>query len=346
MVNISLPFAWLALVCVSGALGQGCASSGPGTPDAQWARGDDGKAAVLEGAPTQGTDPSAGSATPAPDSGTNAATPAVVDAATAVDGRADPRGAPDVASSDRPTPPAGAACGPLQVRDAKTLFAIAPVANRPLRLGASAGGGSPMAGDLDQIRFYDRALAPEEVARHAAKTYEPCDRPSGCVAEYTFDRLEGAAFPDSGPSGLSAAVMKQPLTLVEGVLGMAAHFDGTGWLEVAPHATLEWTHAMSFEAWVRWRGLCPPGYPAKCNFYNLFDRYGEGTTSNTGSVRPGLRLDMHIGPHLRFSMTTGVYHDDRILEAEKWVHIAVTFDDTRGARFFKNGQLHKSCVLP
>lgn len=256
---------------------------------------------------------------------------------------------PDRGAADAPPPPPGAVCGPLQLLPDGTFFPIKPAPDRPLRLGASAGGSSPMNGDFDQVRFYRRALDVDEIARHAARTYEPCTIAAGCVAEYTFDAIDGGSFPDSGEKGLRAVIMKQPMALVDGVLGRAARFDGTGWLEVAPAPELEFTHAMTYETWIRTRGVCPPTAPdyPTCNFYNLFDRYGEGGTSTVAQPRSGLRLDFHVkGCCLRFAMTTGVFHWDNLAEPEHWIHVAATFDDKRGVRFYKNGKLAKSCVIP
>jgi hypothetical protein len=153
----------------------------------------------------------------------------------------------------------------------------------------------------------------------------------GCQVELEFDESEGGAFRDTGPHGLRATI-KGEVKTVPGAQGMAARFDGKGWVELPHHAATTFTKQYSFEAWIRTSGTCPPTTErVPCEFMRIFDK------SNS------LRLDRHAGG-LRFQNTAHIFHGPG-LENERgtWIHMAVTFDHERGVIFYKNGRESRSC---
>jgi hypothetical protein len=180
---------------------------------------------------------------------------------------------------------------------------------------------------LDQVRFYNRVLTADEIAAHAAKKYEACEPAQGCTAGYDFERVGNDPFPGAG--GAPPARIVGNVQEIDGAIGRAVRFMAGGHLEIAASEALNFTTALSYEAWINWPGECPP---AKCVLERLFSR---------GSVR----MDLHVGPNIRFEMTPWVYHADRIVTKGRWTHVAVTFDVGRGVLFYKDGVLFKTCPL-
>ncbi len=123
-------------------------------------------------------------------------------------------------------------CGPgtpKQLPDG-TLTSLKP-STSVLLIGAGSGGRDPLPADLDQLRFYNRVLTVDELARHAAKTYEPCLEATGCVLDYTLDEAVNGTYPDS--SGKKPARIVGAPTSTDGALGAGVHFYGSGHLEIA-----------------------------------------------------------------------------------------------------------------
>lgn len=77
---------------------------------------------------------------------------------------------------------------------------------------------SPFAGDIDEVRVYDRALSPDEV--RDLYEYAP-----GPVGHWTFDESEGTTAYDSSGSGNDGTLTNGP-TWTNGTVGGALEFDG------------------------------------------------------------------------------------------------------------------------
>ncbi|HOX39126.1 MAG TPA: SUMF1/EgtB/PvdO family nonheme iron enzyme [Candidatus Brocadiia bacterium] len=89
------------------------------------------------------------------------------------------------------------------------------------RLGMAAKNFWPpngLAGDIDEVRIYDRALPPAEIADLFADPKS--ESPKGCIARYTLD--DGV----SDASGNGNHGTPSNIEAIDGIAGRAAHFNG------------------------------------------------------------------------------------------------------------------------
>lgn len=126
---------------------------------------------------------------------------------------------------------------------------VHPCRGMPLSLAAGNGGGNGFKGDIDRMRVYRRVLTPEEIADHAAgKGLEAKD--ADLVADWTFDRREGKAYPNLAADGLAANVSGTVEHVDDGEGGYI-RLTGKGYLKVNPDPRLEISKDLTLEAWIR-----------------------------------------------------------------------------------------------
>jgi hypothetical protein len=129
---------------------------------------------------------------------------------------------------------------------------VNPASPAAMRFGLLNSNDGPYVGDIDRIRIYGRALAADEVAKHAAG--QMLERKDGLVGDWTFDELKDGVYPNMAGEGLAA----RPVDEVKHVVdrdGRYVHMDGTGFLEVAHDPRLDFT-VCTIEAWIRPKQGC------------------------------------------------------------------------------------------
>lgn len=209
-------------------------------------------------------------------------------------------------------PPSSPVPSPLPANDAawqrlkKTNLAANGL---PLRLGADSDGGSRFQGELAGARVFSRALSRDEIAALARRETGPLLRDSSVVGDWSFDQEEKGAFVSKVGAHLRAKIVGQ-VEVVDAPGGKAVRLDGSGYLEIASHPTLDLIEACTLEAWIR-----PGTLPASGG--RILDKSQVGTSN-------GYLLDTHPGNSLRVIAQVGTVSHAAKLVAGQWVHVAAT----------------------
>jgi hypothetical protein len=177
-------------------------------------------------------------------------------------------------------------------------------------------GGRQFTGSMDEIRFYNRALSPQEVSKLYA--YAP-----GPVGYWNFDENNGIMINDISGNGNSAKTTNNPLW-TNGKIGSALSFPTTinGLAEVyaGTSSSLDFTNTTNFTvgAWIKrvtkgsgWHVIAVKGDVAS-------DKYWDFYTQDDGT------LQMQI----KDGTTTANYsHPTKTVAADgKWHYVSVTVD--------------------
>jgi hypothetical protein len=118
----------------------------------------------------------------------------------------------------------------------------------PLEIGGNEVWGEWFEGLVDDVRVYNRALKPAEIAADLA-TPVASGSPAGLVASYSFDA--GAVTSDLSDHANTATLNGATWT-ASGHSGGALAFDGVNdHAVIADSTSLDLTNAMTLEAWVR-----------------------------------------------------------------------------------------------
>jgi hypothetical protein len=145
---------------------------------------------------------------------------------------------------------------------------------------------------------------------------------------------------DSSGSGNHATVINGGVSFVDGFIGKAARFDGSGWLEVADDPSLDNVSALTMAAWVQF-SYTTGGYS-----HGVFSkRQGFGTNTayalfllNEGDVdRLYVDIDDEDVPNRFQSLTE--------FDLDEWHHVVAVFDGSRAAnervRLYIDGTLDR-----
>jgi len=189
----------------------------------------------------------------------------------------------------------------------------------PLRIGADSQGKSAFPGDLADVRLYNRALTAAAIRRDAAAT-APAIPTSSLVGDWDFAAAHDGVIPNRANPGLPAKVMGN-VQFVPTAKGMAAHFDGKGWLEIASSPELA-PKSATLEAWIRPDAL--PSYGGR-----IIDKTPVGGDS-------GFLLDLYGG--LRLITHGGTLTKNPHLPIGRWSHVAATIDQSGVERLYVNGR--------
>jgi len=197
-----------------------------------------------------------------------------------------------------------------------------------LRIGPHAFSQHPFTGMIDEVRMYDRALTPEEVASLHAMEQAGMGKPEAPLLHYRFDVEEDLAL-DSSPlaqHGVSSGVSFDP----DGIDGGAAYFDGSASISIPDMVGISGATALTWSAWIKLS-------PDQTGLY--------GIMGNTVAFNESMYLvhDARVGK-TRSYVVPASRAEERIAEATNvvdhagWQHLVGTYDG-RTIRLFVQGVL-------
>jgi hypothetical protein len=157
---------------------------------------------------------------------------------------------------------------------------------------------------------------------------------SGLVGAWAFEEASGDTANDSSGRRNAGALQGASRTSA-GVYGRGVAFDGTDdWITVADNASLDLTSGMTLEAWVKpdridtnWRTILIKEQP---------DQLSYALYANTDQGRPSGNV---------FTSGDNGLAGPAPLPAERWSHVATTFDGTT-LRLFVDGAQTASMAVP
>ena len=203
------------------------------------------------------------------------------------------------------------------------LPAQTPPNTLPLRIGADQAGANPFLGDMAAVRFYDRALKTDEIAR-LTSAGPGAKSPITNVVEWLF----GGSTPTLVRN--ESAPAAKPVGAVRSAAGggvECARFEGGGFT-IADDKKFTFRRGVTIEAWVR----LTSGTPGR-----IVDKITAGGSD-------GFLLDTHPGNALRFIVgaeTIGCRLPDVGYTASStsaWLHVAAVVDAGGAASLFANGK--------
>jgi hypothetical protein len=194
----------------------------------------------------------------------------------------------------------------------------------PLRVGGNSVWGEYFAGRIDEVRIYNRALAPADVGRDMNAPVV-----SGLVAAYGFEEASGGSVVDASANGNTGSIAGATRT-ASGRFGRALSFDGVDdSVTIADAAVLDLSTGMTLEAWVNPRALS--GWRTVL-MKESGDGLAYGLYAHDNAPRPaGYVRVAGSGADAAASGSTA-------LPLDTWTHLAATFDGTH-VRLYVNGAL-------
>ncbi len=181
-------------------------------------------------------------------------------------------------------------------------------------------------GGIDEVRVYNRALMPAEVAEVFTLTPPVIDE---LVGYWSFDQGSGAVANDSSGYNDNGAIYGASWT--SGKVWSALNFDGLDdYVDCGNDARLDPTHGATVEAWVKFNQL--PS--AAGHIMEIAARSGGGTD-----------LDLQIETDNRFKFFIGpgtVAVSNTVAEAGRWYHIAGTYEASSYVKIYVDGVLEKT----
>ncbi len=202
-------------------------------------------------------------------------------------------------------------------------FNTIPVVNTsPLYFGDDSDGNHEyFKGNLDDIRIYNRAISESEIQElYHEGGYDP-----SLVAFYPFN---GNANDESGHENHgtnNGAILTADRF---GVDDQAYRFDGTGYISVPNSSSLDFDKQFTFSTWVSVEESNVSGRVLSKGWLPTHKGY-EWIIQETNPRR--LRLDVTTD-----SVSYIENYCDSGLQANTWLHVAVTYDSTK-LRFYLNG---------
>jgi hypothetical protein len=135
-----------------------------------------------------------------------------------------------------------------------------------------------------------------------------CVQAAGVLADYRFETLDNGVVADQ-MQAMPGKVLDD-VTLVPGHTGMAAHFSGRGYVQIAAPKSLSFAQGFTLEAWI---------YPEALGSSRIIDRSTPGTSDS-------FCLDTHPGDGLRLITPAGTIRAEHVLQANTWAHVMAVYD--------------------
>ena len=193
----------------------------------------------------------------------------------------------------------------------------------PLRIGIDQSGGNPFRGDIAAVRFYNRALKPDEIAGLAAASPDAKSSVTN-VVEWLFGGNTPALVRNEPALPAKAGGPVKSVT----ASGLAcARFEGGGFT-IADDRKFTFRRGVTIEAWVR----LTSGTSGR-----IVDKITPGGSD-------GFLLDTHPGNALRFIVGTETIVcrladlDYIPSPGSAWLHVAAVVDAGGAASLFANGK--------
>jgi hypothetical protein len=191
-------------------------------------------------------------------------------------------------------------------------------------------------GEMDDFRIYNYGLSSQEVSALYEKGLTGANNPEDLkhtdklVAHYRFEDN----YKDSSKWGNDGKLATGKVTFVDGVNGKAAKFAKGSYLEVHDNEILDCDQGFTITSWI---------YKNKdSDLATLIYKNGVSTSYNSDdfAYRVHVADDYYDFDYVPFGLQTGElksrYTPDQ--PANKWFHLAVTFD-TEEIRWYINGKL-------
>jgi hypothetical protein len=196
----------------------------------------------------------------------------------------------------------------------------------PLRIGANGDRSGFFKGLIDEVRIYDRALAPVEIQADMDRPVgagSPASAP-GLVAAYGFEEADGDPIVDltgHGNDGLLDGAVR-----VAGRFGQALKFDGRGAQVIIPHAPiLNLRSGFTLAAWIR-------PEPSASSWPAVIDKEGDLYFLYAGADR----VLVPSGGGTFGGANEGVVASE-VVAAGAWSYLAATYDGST-LRMYVNGR--------
>lgn len=204
------------------------------------------------------------------------------------------------------------------------------VFNRAWRLGARHPSGLQADGVIDDVRFYNRAVSAEDIARHANL---------GLVARWTLSEASGTDAADSGDNGYDGTYTGGvALDQDEPHPGMPAPtFDGVDDEVTLPAIQASFTAGLTIAAWIR-----PDETLSAGQFNEIFElSNGSQVDQILLSYGGATGLQLYLTDTADGSTLRTIEDNDSFV-AGQWVHCVAVVDPSGNATLYRNGQVTKS----
>ncbi len=185
--------------------------------------------------------------------------------------------------------------------------------------------GQSWLGSIDDVRIYNRALAPNEVSQ--LYNWAP-----GPVARYSFDEGSGSTVNDISGNGNNGTWGGSGKThWVHGKYGWAGNFNGSSdYVTVPDSSSLDITGGITIEAWAKTNAIQVSRWPGMVvkttDTSSLTNGYGIRQQSNTAILQPW------IG-----NGTTAYGNGSMSLPVGQWHYFTMTYTSGSGGTVYEDG---------
>ena len=244
----------------------------------------------------------------------------------------------------------GSSCSP-SCGDVPTSMSI------PITIGSSINGPAPnyWSSQLDDVRIYNRALSPMEVANlyqsKAAKVASTANLQNGSslqtglIGYWTFDGKDtpwssataGTAIDRSGNgnNGTLTNLTRSGSPTI-GKLGQAFNFNANSYIQIPGNGFTAGSHPWTLSAWVK---------PTQANFDGNAHYIAQYDSTGVANETPVILLD--VGGFPEVSSFLGTPSNDcpsaTAAVVGKWMHIVGEYDGTNEV-LYVNGKLDRTCT--
>ena len=199
-----------------------------------------------------------------------------------------------------------------------------------LRMGVDSASGSDYNGKEDEVRVYNRALSPAEVAQ--LYNFAP-----GPVAYFNFEEHQGISANDSSGNA-NTGTLSGNADWTQGKYGGGVTFDGSGDIVTAgTGSSISITGAITVEAWVKVAVLPGSnlGYSIVAKDKNTGGRaYTLDLLTSAGCLGTCFRFYVNGGGNLTTNEVTATANQ---VQTNIWYHVVGTFVPSTSMHIYING---------